>query len=154
MDLHDLYQDIILDHARSPRNFQCLPAPTHLAHGHNPLCGDKITVFMTIAEGRITEAAFQGRGCAISTASASLMTDIITGKSLAEARSLFEAFHARVTTGDAMDVGPELEDEVDRLEPLTGVRTYPARVKCATLAWHTFDAATKGGLAAQPVKTE
>jgi nitrogen fixation NifU-like protein len=154
MDLRDLYQDIILDHARSPRHFHSIPEPSHFAHGHNPLCGDKITVFMKIDRDRIIEVSFEGRGCAISTASASLMTDILTGKSLDQARTMFASFHARVTTGETIEVAPELEDDNDRLEPLTGVRTYPARVKCATLAWHTFDAAVKAGVQGGTVKTE
>jgi nitrogen fixation NifU-like protein len=154
MDLRDLYQDVILDHARHPRNFRALPDPSHLAHGHNPLCGDRVTVFMKIEDGRIVALSFEGRGCAISTASASLMTEILTGKSLSQATTMFNAFHARVTTGETIALAPELEDDNDRLEPLTGVRAYPARVKCATLAWHAFDAALKGRILAEPVKTE
>ena len=117
MDLRDLYQDIILDHARSPRNFRGLPDPSHFAHGHNPLCGDKITVFMKIENDSIETVSFEGRGCAISTASASLMTEILTGKTLAQAEALFAAFHARVTTGEVIDLAAELEDASDRLEP-------------------------------------
>jgi nitrogen fixation NifU-like protein len=154
MDLRDLYQDIILDHARSPRNFRGLPDPSHLAHGHNPLCGDKITVFMKIENDCIEEVSFEGRGCAISTASASLMTEILTGKSVVQAEALFASFHCRVTTGEVIELAADLEDASDRLEPLTGVRTYPARVKCATLAWHTFDAAVKAGVLGATVKTE
>jgi nitrogen fixation protein NifU and related proteins len=154
MDLRDLYQDVILDHARRPRNFRGLPDPSHLAHGHNPLCGDRVTVFMKIEAGRIAAVSFEGRGCAISTASASLMTEILTGLTVAEGEAVFQAFHARVTTGETLEVAPELEDAADRLEPLTGVRAYPARVKCATLAWHAFDAALKGGVLAHTVKTE
>jgi nitrogen fixation NifU-like protein len=154
MDLRDLYQDIILDHARHPRNFRSLPDPSHFAYGHNPLCGDKVTVFMKIEDDHIATVSFAGSGCAISTASASLMTEILMGKSLAQAEALFSAFHARVTTGETMSVAPELEDDTDRLEPLIGVRAYPARVKCATLAWHAFDAAVKGGAVGDIVKTE
>jgi nitrogen fixation NifU-like protein len=154
MDLRDLYQDIILDHARSPRNYRALTTPTHFAHGHNPLCGDKITVFMRLAGDRIDELSFEGRGCAISTASASLMTEILIGKSLAQAQTMFDAFHAKVTTGETIEVAAELDDDNDRLDPLTGVRAYPARVKCATLAWHAFDAAVKGGLVCETIKTE
>jgi nitrogen fixation NifU-like protein len=154
MDLRDLYQDVILDHARRPRNFRSLPDPSHLAHGHNPLCGDRVTVFMKIEDDRIAAVSFEGRGCAISTASASLMTEILTGKSLTQAAAMFNAFHARVTTGETLALSPELEDDNDRLEPLAGVRAYPARVKCATLAWHAFDAALKGGVLAEPIKTE
>jgi nitrogen fixation protein NifU and related proteins len=154
MDLRDLYQDIILDHARGPRNFRSMPEPSHFAHGHNPLCGDKITVFLKIEQDQIVEASFEGRGCAISTASASLMTDILTGKSIDQARMVFNSFHTRVTTGETIEITSDLEDDNDRLEPLTGVRTYPARVKCATLAWHTFDAALKTGAQGDTVKTE
>jgi nitrogen fixation NifU-like protein len=154
MDLRDLYQDIILDHARRPRNFGGMVDPSHLAHGHNPLCGDRVTVFAKIDGDRISAVSFEGRGCAISTASASLMTEILTGLSLAQAEAVFQAFHARVTTGETIEVGPELEDAAERLEPLTGVRTFPARVKCATLAWHAFDAALKGGVLGETVKTE
>lgn len=151
MDLRELYQDVILDHARHPRNFHGLADPSHFAHGHNPLCGDRVTVFMRIDGDLIAEVSFEGRGCAISTASASLMTEILTGLSLPQAEAIFAAFHARVTTGETVELAPELEDAAERLEPLTGVRTYPARVKCATLAWHAFDAALKGG---QTAKTE
>lgn len=154
MDLRDLYQDIILDHARHPRNFHSLAEPSHFARGHNPLCGDKITVFMKIEQDRIVEVSFDGQGCAISTASASLMTDILTGKTVDQAVTMFNSFHARVTTGETIEVGSELEEDNDRLEPLSGVRTYPARVKCATLAWHTFDAALKSGVLGDTVKTE
>jgi nitrogen fixation NifU-like protein len=154
MDLRELYQDIILDHARRPRNFRALADPSHLAHGHNPLCGDKLTVFMKIEQDQITQVSFEGRGCAISTAFASLMSEILTGKSVAQAKALFAAFHARVTTGEVIEVASDLEDASERLEPLTGVRTYPARVKCATLAWHTVDAAVKAGVLGATVKTE
>ncbi len=154
MDLRDLYQDVILDHGRKPRNFRPLAAPTHFANGHNPLCGDKLTVFLCMAEGRIADVSFVGRGCAISTASASLMTEVLKGKTEPEARLLFEAFHARATTGASVDVGAALDDDADRLEPLAGVRAYPARVKCATLSWHTVDAALRSGLVCETVATE
>jgi nitrogen fixation NifU-like protein len=154
MDLRDLYQDVILDHAQRPRNFRDLPDANHLAHGHNPLCGDKLTVFMRIEDDHIAQVSFEGRGCAISTASASLMTEILTGKSLAQAETIFAAFHARVTTGEILELAAGLEDASERLEPLTGVRTYPARVKCATLAWHTFDAAVKAGVRRETIQTE
>lgn len=154
MDLRDLYQDIILDHGRHPRNFRAQAQPSHVAHGHNPLCGDRVTVYLTLDGDRIADVSFEGRGCAISTASASLMTEILKGKTLAEAEALFKGFHAKVT-GAAMPPTPApLEDDMDRLEPLAGVRTYPARVKCATLAWHAFEAALKNGAAGATVKTE
>jgi nitrogen fixation NifU-like protein len=153
MDPRELYQDIILDHGRHPRNHRALAHPSHFAHGHNPLCGDRVTVFLELDGDRIKDVSFEGRGCAISTASASLMTEILKGKTLAEAAALFKQFHASVTGEDA--VAPEgLEDEMDRLAPLAGVRAYPARVKCATLAWHAFEAALKSGAVGTTVKTE
>jgi nitrogen fixation NifU-like protein len=155
MDLRELYQDIILDHGRKPRNFRKPEHPSHSAQGHNPLCGDRVTVYLTIEGDRIADLAFEGRGCAISTASSSLMTEILKGKTLEEAEQLFQAFHATVTGQDAVGVPEALEDDLDRLAPLGGVRAYPARVKCATLPWHALEAAIKaGGIAAEPVKTE
>jgi len=154
MDLRELYQDIILDHGRHPRNFRTLDQASHFAHGHNALCGDTLTVYLKIEDERIAGVSFEGHGCAISTASASLMTEILLGKTLAEADLLFKFFHTTVTGGDSPGVPAALEDDKERLEPLAGVKTYPARVKCATLAWHTFDAAVKGGVLDGPVKTE
>ena len=155
MDLRDLYQDIILDHGQHPRNFRVQEHPSHFAQGHNPLCGDRVTVYLTLVGDRIADVSFQGRGCAISQASASLMTEILKGKTLAEAQTLFKGFHAKVTGGDAPAAAPAaLEEEMERLEPLTGVKAYPARVKCATLAWHAFEAALKNGAAGATVKTE
>ena len=154
MDLRELYQDIILDHGRHPRNFHAMAKPSHFAHGHNPLCGDKVTVYLKLEGDRIADVSFEGRGCAISTASASLMTEVLKGKTLAEAEALFRSFHAKVTGGDPVTAPPELADDAERLEPLTGVKTYPARVKCATLAWHAFEAAVKGGALGVSVKTE
>jgi len=154
MDLRELYQDIILDHGRHPRNFRTIEQPTHFAQGHNPLCGDRVTIYLSLDGDQITDAAFQGRGCAISTAAASLMTEVLKGKTVEEARTLFAQFHARVT-GDEPIVLPEsLAEEAERLEPLTGVKAYPARVKCATLSWHALEAALKGGGPGAPVKTE
>ena len=154
MDLRDLYQDIILDHGQRPRNFRKQAQPSHFAHGHNPLCGDRVTVYVTLEEGRIKDVSFEGRGCAISTASASLMTEIIKGKTIGEAEALFKTFHAKVTGADPVAVPSELRDDEERLDPLTGVKTYPARVKCATLAWHAFEAAVKSGAVGATVKTE
>jgi nitrogen fixation NifU-like protein len=153
-DLRELYQDIILDHGRHPRNFHALEQPTHLARGHNPLCGDRVTVYLAIDGDRIADVSFEGRGCAISTAAASLMTEVLKGKSIEDAQKLFAQFHARVTGGDAGPLPEPLEEDSDRLEPLTGVKAYPARVKCATLPWHAFEAALKSGLASNTVKTE
>ena len=145
MDLRELYQDIILDHGRHPRNFRKIEHPTHFAQGYNPLCGDRVTIYLTLDGDRITDISFQGRGCAISTAAASLMTEILRGKTIADVRALFAQFHARVTGGDvAEELSEPLADEMERLEPLTGVKAYPARVKCATLSWHALEAALSG----------
>ncbi len=155
MDLRELYQDIILDHGRKPRNFRAQEHPTHIANGHNPLCGDRVKVYLTVEGDRITDVSFEGRGCAISTASSSLMTEVLKGKTLAEADILFRAFHGKVTGIAEPDMPEALEDDYDRLTPFEGVKAYPARVKCATLAWHAFEAALKsGGAATEPVKTE
>lgn len=154
MDLRDLYQDIILDHGQRPRNFRAQARPSHFAHGHNPLCGDKVTVYVTMEGEHIKDVSFQGRGCAISQASASLMTEILKGKTLAEAEALFKGFHGKVTGGETPATPEALEDDMDRLEPLTGVKAYPARVKCATLPWHAFEAALKNGATGPTVKTE
>jgi nitrogen fixation NifU-like protein len=155
IDLRDLYQDIILDHGKNPRNFRAQDHASHTAQGHNPLCGDRITVYLTVEGDRITDASFIGRGCAISTASSSLMTEVLKGKTLGEAQQLFQSFHASVTGGAAPDLAQALEDDFERLAPLEGVKAYPARVKCATLAWHAVEAALRsGGKPVEPVKTE
>jgi nitrogen fixation NifU-like protein len=149
-ELRDLYQEVILDHNRRPRNFGPLPASNHQAEGNNPLCGDKVTVFLDLADGRIRDLAFQGAGCAISTASASLMTEALKGQTVEEARRLFHVFQDLVTTGAGAG-SPEL----GKLAVFTGVREYPMRVKCATLAWHTLLAAlTAEERKDQPVSTE
>lgn len=142
-DLRELYQDIILDHGQHPRNFVKPALYSHDAHGHNPLCGDQVTIYLTVEDGIIKEAHFQGRGCAISTASASLMTEVLEGKTLEQAQALFNDFQQRAT-GHDQPVPAGLEEEVERLEPLTGVRAYPTRVKCAVLPWHTLIAALEG----------
>ena len=154
MDLRDLYQDIILDHGQHPRNFHALDHASYFARGHNPLCGDRVTIYLELEGDRIKDVSFEGRGCAISQASASLMTEILKGKTLAEADALFKSFHAKVTGGAETTLPSELEEDAERLEPLTGVKTYPARVKCATLAWHAFEAAVKSGAVGATVKTE
>jgi nitrogen fixation protein NifU and related proteins len=151
MDLRELYQDIILDHGRHPRNFRAIEHPTHTAKGHNPLCGDRVTVYLSLEGDRIADVSFEGRGCAISTAAASLMTEVLKGKSLADARALFARFHGEVTGGEPGELPEALAEDAERLEPLTGVKTFPARIKCATLPWHAFEAALKGG---DTVKTE
>ena len=145
MDLRELYQDIILDHGRHPRNFRKIEQPTHFAQGHNPLCGDRVTIYLTLDGKRIADVSFQGRGCAISTAAASLMTEVLKDKTVADARALFARFHARVTGAEpGQELSEELADDMERLEPLTGVKAYPARVKCATLSWHALEAALAG----------
>jgi nitrogen fixation NifU-like protein len=135
--MEDLYQEVILDHYKRPRNRGCLPHADHRAEGDNPLCGDHITVFVKVKDGTVEDITFEGSGCAISTASASLMTETLKGKALDEAKALFRKFHGLVTgskeVGDSNGLG--------KLEVFSGVCQYPVRVKCATLAWHTFDAA-------------
>jgi nitrogen fixation protein NifU and related proteins len=153
MDLRELYQDIILDHGRHPRNFRAIEAPTHSARGHNPLCGDRVTVYLRLDGDKIADVSFEGRGCAISTAAASLMTEVLKGKTVADAHALFAQFHAKVTGGSEAELPEPLAEEMERLEPLTGVKAYPARVKCATLSWHALEAALKNGSGAT-VKTE
>lgn len=144
-DLRDLYQEVILDHNRHPRNFGPLPAANHHAEGNNPLCGDRITVYLDVAGDRIRDVSFEGAGCAISTASASLMTEALKGRTVEEARQLFHGFHELVTKG-------EEGEDLGKLAVFTGVREYPMRVKCATLAWHTLLAALDAQ--DQPVSTE
>jgi nitrogen fixation protein NifU and related proteins len=138
-DLRDLYQEVIFDHNRNPRNFRIIDNATRRVDGFNPLCGDKLTLFLLIEDGVIKDASFQGSGCAISTASVSLMTEIIKGMNEAQAEALFKQFH-EMATGKDEQVSL---DALGKLAVLAGVREYPARVKCATLAWHTLDAALK-----------
>ena len=142
-DLRDLYQEVILDHGKNPRNFGHPAEANRTAHGHNAMCGDTIDVFLTVdGEGRIVDAAFQGQGCAISVASASMMTEMLKGKTRADAHHLFETMHALCTGHDEeADLADLDEDTADRMQILAGVRQYPMRVKCATLAWHTMDKA-------------
>ena len=137
--LRELYQDVILDHSRHPRHFGPLPAPTHTAEGHNPLCGDRMKIFLQVDDqDRIREVSFQGRGCAISVASASLMTDMLKGRTVAEAEQLMGGFLSLVKGEDTAT----LEDpDRDRLQVVAGVSAFPMRVKCATLAWHAMKAA-------------
>ena len=135
-ELSDLYQEVILDHNRRPRNFHALADASHSAEGYNPLCGDRLTLFLKVADGRIEDVSFQGAGCAISKASASMMTDVLKGRTIAEANALFERFHRMVTTPPDQGV-----EDMGKLSSLAGVREFPVRVKCASLAWHTFKAA-------------
>ena len=135
-DLSDLYQEVILDHNKRPRNFRVLEAPSHTAEGYNPLCGDRLSLFIKVEGDVIADVGFQGSGCAISKASASLMTDALKGRPVSEARELFERFHRMVTTPPDQPV-----EDLGKLSVLAGVREFPVRVKCASLAWHTLKAA-------------
>ena len=137
MELADLYRDVILDHNRAPRNFGPLEHANALAEGFNPLCGDQLTVRLDLADDRIENIRFEGQGCAISTASASLMTEAVKGKTREEALALFDRVH-RLLTDDAADA-----EDLGKLAALSGVREYPARVKCASLCWHTLASALK-----------
>ena len=147
-DLRELYQEVILDHNKSPRNFRELEGADRHADGYNPLCGDKLALYLNLDGDVIADAAFLGSGCAISKASASLMTDAIKGKTVAEARQLFDQFHAMVTGTE----GPVEPEALGKLAVLSGVRDFPTRVKCASLAWHTLCAAMDD--AHEPVSTE
>ncbi|MEO7133221.1 MAG: Fe-S cluster assembly sulfur transfer protein SufU [Vicinamibacterales bacterium] len=147
-ELTDLYQEVILDHNRRPHNFRVIDGATAKQVGYNPLCGDRLTLYLTLEGDVIKDAAFQGQGCAISKASASLMTDAIKGKTVADARDLFEHFHAMITA----DTDAQQED-MGKLSVLAGVREFPTRIKCASLAWHTMKAAVAHDTDA-PVSTE
>jgi nitrogen fixation NifU-like protein len=137
-DLRDLYEEVILDHNRNPRNFNRKAENGNCeAHGFNPLCGDEFTIHMAVEEGVINDVSFTGVGCAISTASASLMTAAVKGKTVAEAEALFASVHELLTD----EKGEDVTDKVGKLKVLAGVKEYPMRVKCATLAWHTMHAA-------------
>jgi len=147
-DIRALYQEVILDHGKNPRNFRHPDDAPLEAHGNNPLCGDKLTVYVRIGDGeKIEDAAFEGRGCAISIASASMMTGILRGKTVGEMERLFGAFHTMCTGDGEIDAAAaeEFEDDIDKLRVLSGVKQFPMRVKCATLAWHTINAAILGG---------
>jgi nitrogen fixation NifU-like protein len=145
-DLNDLYQQVILDHSRSPRNFRVLEGASHIARGANPLCGDRVTVYARIKDDVIQDISFQGSGCAISKASASLLTDSVKGRSKAEVETLFHRMHDLITTGRAAD------GELGKLAAFAGVHKFPSRVKCAILPWHAVLAALQGQ--AEPVSTE
>jgi nitrogen fixation NifU-like protein len=145
-ELRALYQEVILDHGKNPRNCRAAEDANCHAQGHNPLCGDSVVIHLTVDEGGvIRDAAFEGKGCAISIASASLMTEVLKGKTREEAEKIFNYFHG-ICTGNE-DLPEELEEDediTDRLQVLSGVREFPMRVKCATLAWHTMSAAMQG----------
>lgn len=139
MSLRELYQQVIVDHSKHPRHFGVLENANHIKEGFNPLCGDKLTVYLQEQNGGIEKIQFVGCGCAISVASASLMTEVLTGKSAEEVDTIFNDFHQLITLGH----NAELEDKLGKLAVLSGVAEFPARVKCATLAWHTLKAALK-----------
>jgi nitrogen fixation NifU-like protein len=147
-DLRDLYQDVILEHSKAPRNFREMPAANHKAEGFNPLCGDHFTVYLDLDGDSIRDITFQGSGCAISKASASMMTQSLKGKTKSDAKALFGRFHDMVT-GQA-EAGSE--SEIGKLAVFSGVSEFPVRVKCATLAWHTLQAALEGKQ--DPISTE
>ncbi len=146
-DIKDLYQEVIVDHNRSPRNFGKLDDADKTLEGYNPLCGDKLTLYLKTDGDTINDISFDGSGCAISVASASLMTDAMKGKSMQEAESLFNDFHDLITTDKEADL-----EELGKLAALAGVKAYPARVKCASLCWHTLHSVIEGS--DTPVKTE
>jgi nitrogen fixation NifU-like protein len=141
--LRELYQEVILDHSRHPRHYGVLEGANHKAEGYNPLCGDKVTVYLQLdAEGRVADIRFEGKGCAISQASASMMVDMLKGRSHAEAEKLMTGFLHLVKGEDASDLP---EDDRERLEVMGGISEFPMRVKCATLAWHTYKNAVEEG---------
>jgi len=149
-DLQDLYQEVIIDHNRSPRNFGKLDDATQVAEGYNPLCGDKLNLYLKTEDDVIADVSFDGSGCAISVASASLMTDTLKGKTIEQAEQLFQNFHDLIIE----EKNPDLEQmqALGKLVALAGVKEYPARVKCATLCWHTLHSAMQGD--ASPATTE
>lgn len=145
-DLNDLYQQVILDHSRSPRNFREIPNANHTAEGHNPLCGDNVRMYLLVEGDVIRDISFQGSGCAISKASASLMTDCLKGRTVRDAKKLFEQVRGMVTTGAVEG------DDLGKLAVFAGVHKFPARVKCAILPWHAVISAVEGN--SEPVSTE
>ncbi len=147
-ELADLYQQLILDHSKHPRHYAAMPDATHDAEGYNPLCGDRIHLYLKLADGTLSDLSFTGKGCAICTASASMMSDELRGRRREEALALFELFHALL----AGEIKPDTAERLGKLAALAGVRRFPMRVKCATLPWHTFKAALDNER--QPVSTE
>ena len=141
-DLLELYQEVILDHSKKPRNYRVLEGANHHAEGYNPLCGDRVTIYLKTENGRISDVSFQGSGCAISTSSASLLTETLKGKTLDEANAMFEKFHALVTGEPNGKLAADAP--LGKLAVFSGVAEFPMRVKCATLAWHTLRSALKG----------
>jgi nitrogen fixation NifU-like protein len=149
-ELRELYQEVILDHSKRPRNFMALPGATHQAEGFNPLCGDKATVYLKVEDDVVKSVTFKGAGCSISTASASMMTEALVGKSRTEALALFQRFH-ELLTSDPSKAAQNSAPELGKLAVFSGVCEFPVRVKCASLPWHTFRAALHG---AGQAKTE
>jgi len=147
-DLRELYQQLIIDHSKSPRNCRVMEGADAMAEGHNPLCGDEVTVYVKLEGDRVSDISFRGNGCAISTASASLLTEVLKGKTREEAEALFRSFHELVTGGTPDEQGPSL----GKLVVFAGVSEFPVRVKCATLVWHTLRAALHQ--IGEPVSTE
>ena len=144
-ELRELYQEVILDHGKNPRNFRRPEKPRREAAGKNPLCGDQVVVYVDVDQNEcIVDVSFLGKGCAISIASASMMTEIVKGKSITEAKALFDDFRKMCTTDDFNLLSKDGDEEIERLQVLSGVRQFPVRVKCATLAWHALDAAVRG----------
>ena len=148
LDIKDLYQEIIVDHNRSPRNFGAMADADRKLEGFNPLCGDRLTLYLKVDDGRVSDIRFDGNGCAISVASASLMTEAMKGRTIDEARGIFDSFH-ELLTGSAGAVDPS---RLGKLAALAGVRDYPTRIKCATLCWHTLSALLSGE--SSPISTE
>jgi nitrogen fixation NifU-like protein len=142
-ELNQLYQEVILDHNKQPRNFHEMPEADHRAEGFNPLCGDRATVYLRLQGDVVQDVAFKGAGCSISTASASMMTEALKGKSRAEAEALFQRFH-QLLTSDPAKAGQDAAPELGKLAAFSGVCEFPVRVKCASLPWHTFRAALRG----------
>jgi nitrogen fixation NifU-like protein len=150
-DLQDLYQELILDHNRRPRNFREMASANHRAEGFNPLCGDKLTLYLDVQGDMIRDVSFLGSGCAISKASASLMTEALKGKTVSDAEAMFTRFHDMVTSSHD---SPADFSDLGKLSVLAGVREFPTRIKCASLAWHTMKAAVRSAGEAPPVTTE
>ena len=150
LDLRDLYQEIIVDHNRKPRNFGKMENATSMAEGYNPLCGDKLNLYLKTEDGRIDDVSFDGTGCAISVASASLMTESLKGKTFSEAEQIFQDFHKLVT--EDTNAPDEITEHLGKLAVFAGVREFPTRVKCATLCWHTLHSILEGNESA--VSTE
>jgi nitrogen fixation protein NifU and related proteins len=140
-DLRDLYQEVVVDHSKRPRNFRKIEGAERTAQGYNPLCGDRVAVYVKLDGDRVADVSFEGSGCAISTASASIMTETVKGKTIEETESLFDSFHKLVTTGESASPNGR---QLGKLTVFSNVSSYPARVKCATLVWHTLRSALSG----------